>query len=196
MIEVLLSPRCVRKLKRELRAAGRNEIGGVLAAEQIADGKFLVRDLSVQRSGTPTSFIRDPVQHRKFMRRFHLINGNKPERFNYLGEWHSHPSFPALPSLPDLRQMHAEIHDPQQASTFLVLLIVKLGLDGGLVGSTHAFRRTHPPIRVTLGAADNVSVREEAGHTAPARRRNLERDEGSRFTDARKLQRLFWRKFT
>ena len=196
MIEVLLSPRCVRKLKRELRAAGRNEIGGVLAAEQIADGKFLVRDLSVQRSGTPTSFIRDPVQHRKFMRRFHLINGNKPERFNYLGEWHSHPSFPALPSLPDLRQMHAEIHDPQQASTFLVLLIVKLGLDGGLVGSTHAFRRAHPPIRVTLGSADNSSVREEVGHTAPAPMRNLERDEGPRFTDSRRLRRPFWRKFT
>ena len=38
MIEILLSPRCVRKLKRELRTAGCNEIGGVLAAEQIADG--------------------------------------------------------------------------------------------------------------------------------------------------------------
>ena len=196
MIEILLSPRCVRKLKRELRTAGCNEIGGVLAADQIADGNFLVRDLSVQRSGTPTSFIRDPVQHRKFMRRFHLINGNKPERFNYLGEWHSHPSFPALPSLPDLRQMHAEIHDPQQASSFLVLLIVKLGLDGGLVGSTHAFRRTHPPIRVTLGSAESGSVREEVGHTAPALRRNLERDEGSRLTDSRRLRRLFWRKFT
>ena len=186
----------MRKLKRELRAAGRNEIGGVLAAEQIADGKFLVKDLSVQRSGTPTSFIRDPVQHRKFMRRFHLSNGNKPERFNYLGEWHSHPSFPALPSLPDLRQMHAELHDPHQASTFLVLLIVKLGLDGGLIGSTHAFRRTHPPIRVALGAADNDSVREEIGHTAPALKRNLERDEGSRFTDSRGRRRLFWRKLT
>ena len=172
MIEVLLSPRCVRKLKRELRAAGRNEIGGVLAAEQVADGKFLVRDLSVQRNGTPTSFDRDPVRHRKFMRRFHLITGNRPERFNYLGEWHSHPSFPALPSLPDLRQMHAEIHDPEQASTFLVLLIVKLGLDGRIIGSTHAFRRNHPPLRVILGAADSVSVHEETGFAAPGPQRS------------------------
>lgn len=186
----------MRKLKRELRTAGCNEIGGVLTAEQIADGKFLVRNLSVQRSGTPTSFIRDPVQHRKFMRRFHLVNGNKPERFNYLGEWHSHPSFPALPSPPDLRQMHAEIHDPQQTSSFLVLLIVKLGQDGGLIGSTHAFRRTHPPIRVTLGVADSGSVREEVGLTAPASRRNLERDKGSRFTNSRRLRRLLWRKLT
>lgn len=64
MIEVILSAKCARKLKRELRAAGRNEIGGVLAAEQIGDGKFLVKALSVQREGTPTSFVRDPAQHR------------------------------------------------------------------------------------------------------------------------------------
>ena len=196
MIEVLLSPRCVRKLKRELRAAGRNEIGGVLAAEQVADGKFLVRDLSVQRNGTPTSFDRDPVRHRKFMRRFHLITGNRPERFNYLGEWHSHPSFPALPSLPDLRQLHAEIHDPEQASTFLVLLIVKLGLDGRIIGSTHAFRRNHPPLRVILGAADSVSVHEETGFAAPGPQRSLQHDEGSRTTDARRFRSQSWRRFT
>lgn len=194
MIEVLLSPRCVRKLKRELRAAGRNEIGGVLAAEQIADGMFLIKDLSVQRNGTPTSFVRDPARHRKFMRRFHLVTGNRPERFNYLGEWHSHPSFPAFPSLPDMRQMHAEIHHPEQSSTFLILLIVKLGLGGALVGSTHAFRRTHPPIRVVLDAADGISVHEETGFATPGPRRNLHQDEGSRPKDARRLGVHFWRK--
>lgn len=196
MIEVLLSPRCVRKLKRELRAAGPNEIGGVLAAEHTADGKFLVRDLSVQRNGTPSSFVRDPAQHRSFMRRFHLITGNRPERFNYLGEWHSHPSFPALPSLPDLHQMHVEIHDPEQPSTFLVLLIVKLGLDGGLIGSAHAFRRTHPPVRVMLGASESSSVREEVGLVALGLRRGLQHDQGSRPTDMRKFQSPSWRKFT
>lgn len=180
MIDVILSPRCVRKLKRELRSAGRNEIGGVLAAEQLSDGVFVVRDLSVQRDGTPTSFVRDPVQHRKFMRRFHLRTGNNPERFNYLGEWHSHPSFLALPSSPDVRQMNDEIHEPQQTSTFLVLLIIKVGMDGGLIGSTHAFRRARPPIRVRLSAIDKASVREEAHFAAPVFRRSLRQDDGAR----------------
>jgi proteasome lid subunit RPN8/RPN11 len=180
MIDVILSPRCVRKLKRELRSAGRNEIGGVLASEQLSDGVFLVRDLSVQRNGTPTSFVRDPVQHRKFMRRFHRLTGNSPERFNYLGEWHSHPSFLALPSEPDIRQMHAEIHEPEQTSTFLVLLIVKAGMDGGLIGSTHAFRRALAPIRVRLSAADGASVREEVHFAAPSLHRSLRQDDGAR----------------
>jgi proteasome lid subunit RPN8/RPN11 len=167
MISVILSAKCVRKLKKELRCAGRNEIGGVLAAEQIGDGQFLVKDLSVQRDGTPTSFLRDPAQHRRFMRRFHLLNGNNPERFNYLGEWHSHPSFLSLPSRADIYQMQAEIEEPDQASSFLVLLIVKLNRDGWLVGSTHAFRRGLYPVRANLKAEAGSAVREEASTCAP-----------------------------
>lgn len=178
MIEVILSAKCARKLKKELRAAGRNEIGGVLAAEQVGDGKFLVRALSVQRDGTPTSFVRDPAQHRKFMRRFHLLTGNQPQRFNYLGEWHSHPSFLALPSAPDLRAMHSEIADTEQTASFLVLMIVKLGTDAGLTGSVHAFRRGDRCIRVSLNAEPGAAVREEVSVLAPGQVRTLRRFSG------------------
>lgn len=190
MIDIILSARCVRKLKRELKAAGRNEIGGVMAAEQIADGQFLVRDLSVQRNGTPTSFVRDPLQHRRFMRRFRLLTGNNPERFNYLGEWHSHPSFLALPSPPDVWNMHLEMHDPEQTSSFLMLLIVKLGGSGKLVGSTHAFRRAHAPIRVRLSASDGVSVQEEVDFRRTAPGRSLQHDQGA-VTSAKRFRREF-----
>lgn len=167
MIDIILNCRCARKLKKELKLAGANEIGGVMAGEHLADGKFLVKNLSVQRNGTTSSFARDPVQHRKFMRRFYLLTGNNTERFNYLGEWHSHPSFPALPSTPDLRTMQAEIEDREQMASFLVLLVIKLGRDGGLTGSTHAFRRQHLPIRVNLNAAPGTTIREEAPIIAP-----------------------------
>ena len=46
MIDVILSARCVRKLKRELKNAGQNEIGGVMAAEQIADGRSVALPVS------------------------------------------------------------------------------------------------------------------------------------------------------
>ncbi|AOX99258.1 Mov34/MPN/PAD-1 family protein [Jeongeupia sp. USM3] len=178
MIDIILSARCARKLKKELRAAGRNEIGGVMAGEHLGNGRFLVKDLSVQRDGSPTRFVRDPALHRKFMRRFHLLTGNQPERFNYLGEWHSHPSFLALPSGPDARAMLSEIENPEQVATFLVLLIVKLGVGGGLIGSTHAFRRQHGPVRVNLKGGAGVSVREEAPITAPGPMRVWRRFDG------------------
>lgn len=161
MIDVVLTAACVMKLRRELRAAGSNEIGGVLAAEQVGDGRFVVRSLSVQRNGSYASFRRDPDQHRAFMRRFRARTGNNHARFNYLGEWHSHPSFIALPSTPDMRQMQALIEDEEQTASFLILMVIKLAKDGDLCGSAHAYRRCHDPVRVHL-KAHGALVREEA----------------------------------
>ncbi|WP_369664670.1 Mov34/MPN/PAD-1 family protein [Variovorax sp. V116] len=161
MIDVLLHPRCVRKLKRSLLAAGLNEIGGVLAAEQIGDGRFLVIDLSVQSNGTNSNFERDPTQHREFIRRFHDRVGHKPERYNYLGEWHSHPSYPATPSDADVHQMQQLVEDDEQQSTFLVLMIVKLDSDGELRGSAHGFRRNVAPVRGRLHGSEEEAIHEE-----------------------------------
>ncbi|MGG4603782.1 Mov34/MPN/PAD-1 family protein [Paenalcaligenes sp. Me131] len=161
MIEIVLNSRCIRKLRRELEAAGPNEIGGVLAAEQVADGRFLVLDLSVQRNGTTSRFNRDPVQHTEFIQRFHKRMGNRPEQFNYLGEWHSHPLYPATPSLGDFRQMQRLVEDKDQASTFLALLVVKLDSRGKLRGSTHAFRPGKMPVRSTLKSTDIDGIAEE-----------------------------------
>lgn len=161
MIDVILNGKCVRKLKRELRAAGSNEIGGVLAAEQVDDGRFLVVDLSVQRNGTHSHFERDPHQHREFIRRFHQRTGHKPERFNYLGEWHSHPVYPATPSDVDFRQMQHLVEEAEQKSTFLILVIVTLGLNSELRGSAYGFRPGFAPLRVRLRSIEEGAVQED-----------------------------------
>ena len=171
MIEVHLTAGTVTRLLRELRRAGATEIGGVLATEHVEDGVFRICDLSVQRSGgTPTTFIRDPAVHRRFIRRFLERTGQQYDTFNYLGEWHSHPSFPVQPSTTDLRQMQALIEDRDQDANFLVLMIVKRTRNGTLEGSAHAFRRGVAPIRVRL-LADGMEI--DADHFRPAPRLSL-----------------------
>lgn len=152
MIEIIVSDQCVAKLRRELGRARSDEIGGVLAAENLGDGRFLVLDLSVQRDGSFASFTRSSPRHGRFIRRFHERCGRDFQRYNYLGEWHSHPSFPAMPSLPDLRQMQRLIEEPSQRALFLALLVVKLGRSGLVEASAHAFRRNLAPLRVGLSA--------------------------------------------
>lgn len=165
VIDILLNSQCALKLKRELNAARTNEIGGVLVAEQVGDGKFLVIDLSVQRNGSHSHFDRDPTQHREFVMRFHERMGHRPERFNYLGEWHSHPTHPVIPSDVDLRQMQNLVEDMEQKSTFLVLMIVKLGLGGVIQGSVHGFRPNLPPV---LGRLYHLKANPAQENLAPA----------------------------
>lgn len=159
MIEVVLPASVAVKLRRELRRAGDREIGGVLAGEDLGGGRFSVADMSVQRSGGSVAhFVRDPSAHRKFMRRFLVRTGNDYTRFNYLGEWHSHPRFPALPSGTDLRQMQALIDERGQPANFLVLLVVKLGRGGKIEATAHAFRPNAHLVEVRLTREEGEEV--------------------------------------
>lgn len=151
MIEVHLAPACSARLQRELRRAGTNEIGGVLATERVNEKVFRIVDLSVQhKGGSYAAFSRDARLHHRFMRRFLDLTGHQYERFNYLGEWHSHPSFPALPSTRDVKMMYELLAAPEQKVNFMVLLIVKRNTVGKLEGSAHAFVRGLRPMRVPL----------------------------------------------
>ncbi len=159
MIEIVLPANVAAKLRRELRRAGDREIGGVLAGEDLGGGRFLVVDLSVQRAGGGVAhFVRDPSAHRRFIRRFLARTGNNYSRFNYLGEWHSHPSFPALPSGTDLRQMQGLIDERVQPANFLVLLVVKLGRGGEFEATAHAFRRGTHVVQARVACEEGAEV--------------------------------------
>lgn len=151
MIDLHFSKQCAEKLKHALRQAGEAEIGGVLAAEHLSDGVFEVIDLSVQRiGGAFASFRRWVLPHRRFLQRFFMRTGRNYQRFNYLGEWHSHPSFPAEPSTIDVRVMQRLIESKDQDANFIVLVVVKLNSAGALEGSAHAFRPGLAPVRIRL----------------------------------------------
>lgn len=146
-----LPPDLLLKLRHELRRAGAREIGGVLVGEHVGEAEFRVVDLSVQRSGGDTScFVRRPEQHAGFLREFFARTGETFERFNYLGEWHSHPNFPVQPSATDLNQMQQIVTEGTSAPLFAVLLVVRLG-DGEEPQLRGAVFRPHkPPAAVDL----------------------------------------------
>ena len=149
-MKIQLPPVIVKRLRRELRRAGRREIGGLLMGQDVGDGNFRVVEVSVQRSGgTEACFIRNPKDHQPELDAFFARTGKDYSRFNYLGEWHSHPSFSATPSAPDLATMLALVNDPTVGSNFLILLIAKLS--GKQVEATATlFMQTASPILVPL----------------------------------------------
>src|ERR1700720_4334656 len=52
--------------------------------------------------------------------------GRDFQRFNYLGEWHSHPSFSVRPSAQDIQTMTDIVEDRNSLISFAVLLIIRL----------------------------------------------------------------------
>lgn len=137
-------------LTDELISAGVREIGGVLVGEHIAEGVFRLADLSVQRfGGTASCFVSQPRQHSEFLESFYKRTGSDFSRFNYMGEWHSHPLFRATPSETDFRQMQELVEDGS-GRLFALLLVVRLAAADQFELSAHIFQADLPPTRARV----------------------------------------------
>ena len=123
---VYLPNQIQRRLILALEKAGSKEIGGVLMGEHIGDAKFRVVDLTIQKQhGTFAFFVRLVTDAVTSLQRFFKQTGYNYRQFNYLGEWHSHPSFPPVPSSKDIQSMLEIITDTDIGANFVILLIVR-----------------------------------------------------------------------
>lgn len=134
------------RLRKALRQAGRREVGGMIFAEELGQGNFRVIDFSLDaRSGSRSTFRRDPEVHRKALNDFFRRTGHDFTRFNYLGEWHSHPSFSAHPSHDDIATM-TELVEANENISFAVLMIVRLRFQLWMDYSFTVFARGEVPM--------------------------------------------------
>jgi [CysO sulfur-carrier protein]-S-L-cysteine hydrolase len=157
-MQLLMSLEIHDQLVRELRSSGSREIGGLLFAEHLGGDTFRLVEVSVQRKGGTTGqFVRDPREHQEQLNKFFERTGDDHIRFNYLGEWHSHPSFGAVPSPEDIETMKSLVSDPSVGANFVVLLIVRRQ-DSRLAVSATVFRRSEEPLaaRVFIEAVREV----------------------------------------
>lgn len=126
----------VEALRRALRRAGTKEVGGQIFGEMVAPSDFRATELTVQRRpGTFARFVVDLVQAGREAARFFHRTGHQYTRFNYIGEWHSHPSFAVRPSGTDVATMHALVGDREFQGSFAVLMIVRLDGDDVTCGA-------------------------------------------------------------
>lgn len=122
--------------------------------EQLGPGEFRIVDFSVDSvTGSSAHFVRSPEHHVAALTEFFKRTGGDYARFNYLGEWHSHPNHLPLPSQQDAMAMNDLIYSERNIP-FAMLLIVKAVWWRGLACSATLFQehRSPEPIEITLGA--------------------------------------------
>ena len=138
------------RLRKCLRGAGRREIGGILMGEQVVPDHFRIVDFSVDdRTGTAAHFVRSPEHHAEALDRFFRKAGSDFKRFNYLGEWHSHPSFSVRPSHEDIMSMQGLVEGERDID-FSALVIVRLRCLFLLEAAAYMFIRDRAYARVGL----------------------------------------------
>ena len=156
-MKIILPTKIVQQLRYSMFFAGRREIGGILMAEDLGNQSFRVSDISIDmNSGTYCSFFRNAIEHDQALAKFHEINAGQHNRYNYLGERHTHPSFTVQPSLQDLEAM-ADLVDGGGGVDFAVLLIARIKWFCKFECSAQLFVKGHSspfPVEVILESPD------------------------------------------
>ncbi len=135
-MKIKISPDQILILKKSLLEAGTIEIGGQIFGEQLEPSNFLVSKLTIQKKkGTFSKFIVDLSQAIFDARNFFRLTRHQYTQFNYIGEWHSHPSFSVQPSHTDIETMKAIVTDATFSENFAVLMIAKLKDNNLIIGA-------------------------------------------------------------
>ena len=120
---------------------------------------FRVKDLTIQHHGGSFATFWRAVQDIVMpLRSFFRVTHNNFRRFNYLGEWHSHPSFLSEPSSTDHKTMRGMVENPKLGAHFTVLMVVKLNGTEQLEGSVTVYQTGYQEFRGEL-----IQERAESG---------------------------------
>src|SRR5262245_16492982 len=120
MLTLVLPPEIVEKITKALCKSGRHEVGGILMAEHVGTNRFEIKDFTIQNRGAFAFFLRRLEEMLGRLRAFFEHTNHNYTRFNYIGEWHSHPSFAPEPSPQDDRSMRDILNDSRVGANFVV----------------------------------------------------------------------------
>ena len=149
-MKVVLPHNILKKIRCNMLKAGKREIGGMLMGEDLGNQKFRIVDFSVDmKKGTSSSFTRNSSQHDLALQQFFTKTKADYKRFNYLGEWHTHPSFAVTPSIQDIKAMQGIVNDDRNIE-FAFLFITRLRWVWKLECRIHLFIKGYQPIQCEI----------------------------------------------
>ena len=132
-MKIIVQKTVVSKIIDALKRAGLNETKGACFASRISNDCYSIEDvfLSKEKGTTFFSNLKINFSYKRFEKRYFKKHKYDYVNHNYIGDWHSHPSFDCLPSNYDKKEAFEELNNSN--ANFLIQLIVKL-IDNEITG--------------------------------------------------------------
>jgi len=133
-MKIIVPKNIVDSIFGAVEKAGVCEIKGALYAKYISSNCYEIEDVFISKNAG-TSFFSNLIigfSYHRFEKNYFKKHNNDFKNHNYIGDWHSHPSFECIPSEYDVKEAFDELRNSN--ANFLIQLIVKN--DGGkLIGN-------------------------------------------------------------
>ena len=137
------------KLYEALTKAGINEIKGACFAYNSSPNVFEIEEVYISPVQGTFAFSNLIInyKYKKFERDYFKRHNYDYEKHNYIGDWHSHPSFDCIPSQYDIKEVLDELS--KSNANFLIQLILKIE-NGKLIGNCYYYNSKEKTIKCEL----------------------------------------------
>jgi len=148
-LEIIIPKEITLRLIKQISKYSPLETKGALFAEDLGNDTFKIDEVYLEPKPGTTTFVKLYINHEyvTFQKNYHKLRKNNFSKYNYIGDWHSHPLFECFPSSYDVSEVEKDMK--QSNAIFLVQLILKV-LKGKLVGNAFYYTRETSAKKIKL----------------------------------------------
>jgi proteasome lid subunit RPN8/RPN11 len=154
-LEIIIPKKISLILIKQISKHSPLETKGALFAEDLGNDTFKIDEVYLEPKPGTTTFVKLYInqEYLSFQKNYHKFRKNNFSKYNYIGDWHSHPLFECLPSSYDVSEVEEDIK--KSNAIFLVQIILKV-LKGRLVGNAFYYTRETSAKKVKLSILNKL----------------------------------------
>ncbi len=154
-MEIIIPKKISLILIKQISKHSPLETKGALFAEDLGNDTFKIDEVYLEPKPGTTTFVKLYInqEYLSFQKNYHKFRKNNFSKYNYIGDWHSHPLFECLPSSYDVSEVEEDIK--KSNAIFLVQIILKV-LKGRLVGNAFYYTRETSAKKVKLSILNKL----------------------------------------
>ena len=129
-MKIIIKKEVANKIKEKILDDMPNESKGACFAYHKDEEVFEIIDTYISKY-KGTKFFANLIvnrKYKKFEKLFYKSKGHDYKHYNYIGDWHSHPSFECVPSIFDKKEIDDELNHSNAYFLIQIILKVKEGL--------------------------------------------------------------------
>ncbi len=157
-MEIIIPKEITLRLIKQISKYSPLETKGALFAEDLGNDTFKIDEVYLEPKPGTTTFVKLYINHEyvTFQKNYHKLRNNNFSKYNYIGDWHSHPLFECYPSSYDVSEVEKDMK--QSNAIFLVQLILKV-FNGKLVGNAFYYSHEKSAKRIKLTIQNKLNNR-------------------------------------
>ncbi len=148
-MKIIIPQKITKIIYNQVKKHSPNETKGALFARRINDELFEIDAVYLEKKIGSFAFVvlENNSKYKEFQKKYNKTHHFDFKNHNYIGDWHSHPSFELIPSGYDIKEVQNDLE--KSNANFLIQIIVKVSNDR-LIGNAFLYDNNKSAEKIEL----------------------------------------------